>query len=563
MAKVIHGGGASDQLIVTADKTQAYGLSGNDTIISGGNSSVLLIGGSGDDNLVMMGGIGTLNGGAGKDTFELTYSADKKLSAMIEDFEPSTDKIIVNRVGNTAPQLTSSSLSNGDVVWKDSDGLFNLTLKSVRENDYFDGDAPEQIWEVLERTNNERETPTLPEAPNRSEYSDESEYKKAYQKYLDEKDDQETLVADARTKDLSWLTLSEGLMIGAVSRAVEIKGLDEMGALSNHKRPDGSNYSTMIVDVEKNLSLSAKYSTFGENLDAGAKTPEKVLSDWVGSFSHHENILDAKKSFTKLGVGYVHGESSAHDHYWTQLFGGSSTSSEKVTVKTSELLKATIQTDAVTKTVTGTNAANTLENSDYYATINARGGDDLITNTGALVSIAGGSGADTIDNSGINTTINAGTGDDSISIGFDARNNLIQYKPGDGNDIIRGFRADSTLSISGDKEYSPETVGNDVVIEIGSDSITLAGAAKLSTLQIDGKRSKLYKGNEDANTINNSLDSATINARGGDDLIKNNGAKLQSTLAKAMIILTTTVLAFMSTAARATITLTTKAQTSR
>lgn len=35
MAKVIHGNESGEQLVVTADKTQAYGLSGNDMLISG------------------------------------------------------------------------------------------------------------------------------------------------------------------------------------------------------------------------------------------------------------------------------------------------------------------------------------------------------------------------------------------------------------------------------------------------------------------------------------------------------------------------------------------------
>lgn len=286
MTKVIHGNESGEQLVVTADKTQAYGLAGNDTLDGGDDNDKLL-------------------GGKGFDTFEFTYSATKALSAVIEDFDPSADKIVVNFVGTSAPRLSSNTSGN---------------------NDYFDGDAPEQVWE-------------------------------------------------------------------------EIKGLDQIGALSNHKRPDGSNYSTVIVDVEKNLSLSAKYSAYGENLDAGAKISAKVMSDWIGSLSHHGNILDSDKHFSKFGVGYLYDNSSGRDYYWTQLFAGNTKSSaEKVTVKTADLLKAKIQTNAVTKIFSLSDADNPYENTNYGAIISGTSSADSISNTGALVSIAGGSSADTIEN---------------------------------------------------------------------------------------------------------------------------------------------------------------------
>ena len=58
----------------------------------------------------------------------------------------------------------------------------------------------------------------------------------------------------------------------------------------------------------------------------------------------------------------------------------------------------------------------------------------------------GGSGHDYIYNEGFYVTINGGKGNDTISLGYA---NLIQYKSGDGKDLIQGFNADDTLSISG------------------------------------------------------------------------------------------------------------------
>lgn len=161
MADVIVGKASEDRLAVIEDKTQVYGLKGNDTISSNGKSDIFLIGGSGDDVLNMTGGNGTLSGGQGSDTFNLFYSADKPISAVIEDIDPANDQIIITYDGNTAPQL-NSVVSGNDVIWTDSEGYFNLTLKgSTDASDYFDGTAHEYIWDILRITNQERENQGL------------------------------------------------------------------------------------------------------------------------------------------------------------------------------------------------------------------------------------------------------------------------------------------------------------------------------------------------------------------------------------------------------------------
>ena len=92
MADVIVGKSTKDKLVTAEDKTQVYGLAGNDTLISDGKNKILLVGGSGNDLLRMTGGNGTLSGGKGSDTFELNFSAEKKISAVIEDLDPTADK---------------------------------------------------------------------------------------------------------------------------------------------------------------------------------------------------------------------------------------------------------------------------------------------------------------------------------------------------------------------------------------------------------------------------------------------------------------------------------------
>ena len=51
MADVLHGTPGNNQLNATANRTQVYGLAGNDTLTGDGKSEVLLIGGSGNVRL--------------------------------------------------------------------------------------------------------------------------------------------------------------------------------------------------------------------------------------------------------------------------------------------------------------------------------------------------------------------------------------------------------------------------------------------------------------------------------------------------------------------------------
>lgn len=59
-----------------------------------------------------------------------------------------------------------------------------------------------------------------------------------------------------------------------------------------------------------------KYTTAGENIAKGQRTPESVMNGWMNSQGHKDNILNA--SFTEIGVGYV--TDSNGTTYWVQMF---------------------------------------------------------------------------------------------------------------------------------------------------------------------------------------------------------------------------------------------------
>ena len=199
---------------------------------------------------------------------------------MIEDVDPTSDKIIV--IGATTPQLTSTA-NESDLIVSSVDGLFSVTLKGTRDSlPYFDGTAPEEVWDVLRLTNNEREA-----------------------------------------ENLTWLTLSQDLTNGASIRAQEI--IKTFG----HTRPNGESCFTV---------LNGSYLSTGENIAAGQTSASAVVAAWMNSSGHRENILSS--GFTQLGVGYAQDTTGTYGNYWVQMFGG--TSNDSITVTQNDMSKVPI-----------------------------------------------------------------------------------------------------------------------------------------------------------------------------------------------------------------------------
>ena len=94
----------------------------------------------------------------------------------------------------------------------------------------------------------------------------------------------------------------------ATIRAQEISTDDEN---FSHTRPNGKKWFTVLAEVDITPKLA------GENIAAGQTTPEMVVSDWMDSEKHKENILNPQ--FSYMGIGYVKHEGH---YYWAQIFTG-------------------------------------------------------------------------------------------------------------------------------------------------------------------------------------------------------------------------------------------------
>lgn len=115
-------------------------------------------------------------------------------------------------------------------------------------------------------------------------------------------------------------------LVNVEREKVDLKPLTENSSLSTvarYKSQDMINNSYFAhnsptygspFDMMKHFGIS--YRTAGENIAAGQRTPESVVTAWMNSPGHKANILH--KSFTQIGVGFIKDKNGYS--YWTQMF---------------------------------------------------------------------------------------------------------------------------------------------------------------------------------------------------------------------------------------------------
>ena len=138
-------------------------------------------------------------------------------------------------------------------------------------------------------------------------------------------------------------------------------------------------------------------------------------------------------------------------------------------------------------TVTAGAGNDTIWNYGSNVIILGGAGNDSIDNRGTYVTIDGGAGNDTIVNRYDNVSIDGGAGNDLISLSSYAENNLLVYKTGDGNDIIEGFEKNDSIKIIGTSKFTGTVNENDVILTIGTGTITLKDAVKKKITILNSK----------------------------------------------------------------------------
>lgn len=115
-------------------------------------------------------------------------------------------------------------------------------------------------------------------------------------------------VADLVNQERAKAGLAPLQMDEALNKVATAKANDM--AQNNYFSHTSPTYGSPF-DMMKQFGIS--YQTAGENIAMGQRSPEEVMTQWMNSPGHRQNILNG--SFTKIGVGYVNG-------YWVQTFAG-------------------------------------------------------------------------------------------------------------------------------------------------------------------------------------------------------------------------------------------------
>lgn len=169
-------------------------------------------------------------------------------------------------------------------------------------------------------------------------------------------------------------------------------------------------------------------------------------------------------------------------------------------------------------TLSGGYGNDTISNYGSKALVWGMGGNDSIYSSGMEVTIEGGEGKDTIVNEGIKVYLVGGAGNDSIynygnhiTIAGNGGNDYIanfnddnnkggkdityEFGAGDGKDTVVGFNDGDTIQIT-NGSYKSSKSGSDVVVKVGSSTLTLKDAAgkKINFVSESGETSsKTYK----------------------------------------------------------------------
>ncbi|MED4452659.1 CAP domain-containing protein [Metabacillus fastidiosus] len=118
----------------------------------------------------------------------------------------------------------------------------------------------------------------------------------------------EQKVIDLTNQERAKQGLSPLKLDTKLSQIARTKSLDmkNKGYFSHTSPTYGSPF-----DMMKQFGIS--YTSAGENIAKGQRSPEEVVNAWMNSEGHRANILNS--SYTHIGVGYVE-----DGNYWTQMF---------------------------------------------------------------------------------------------------------------------------------------------------------------------------------------------------------------------------------------------------
>ncbi|GIN21146.1 CAP domain-containing protein [Siminovitchia fordii] len=162
--------------------------------------------------------------------------------------------------------------------------------------------APDQVQKPAEKPA-EKPAPNKPQQPQKEQQKPAEEQNSQLSAY-------EQKVVELTNAERSKNGLAPLKVDAELSKVAREKSRD-MSA-NNYFDHNSPTYGSPF-DMMKKFGIS--YSSAGENIAMGQRSPEEVVNSWMNSSGHRANILS--KDYTHIGVGHV-----ADGNYWTQQFIG-------------------------------------------------------------------------------------------------------------------------------------------------------------------------------------------------------------------------------------------------
>ena len=239
-----------------------------------------------------------------------TYKTEQETKAVIKSKQAETQP--------TQPEIQQETENKNESVSEKaatdmSDSLNNCNNSDKKQgNTCFTNNSNVIIWGKLEDISdyydmNTKGTDTSSDIETSENHSSENSVK-VEDTYRNQNDSYVNevlrLVNIERQKyGLDALSLNDNLCKVADIRANEII------VSFSHTRPNGSSCFTVLN--ENGIS----YRACGENLAYGQRTPQEVVTGWMNSTGHRENILSNR--YHKIGIGVVQ---QSGVYYWSQMF---------------------------------------------------------------------------------------------------------------------------------------------------------------------------------------------------------------------------------------------------
>ena len=199
---------------------------------------------------------------------------------------------------------------HADVVWNSATQTVEIKTKPAEQFAYY-----KELLDYVDRYAEVADAPAEPEKVKTDSLTVEGKRQQMQEQYEAEQNAKRDEIAEEvirltnaeREKaGLNPLKLDDSLM-----KAADVR-VKEMGESFSHTRPDGSKYITAAQEA----GYSGSY--VGENGSAGKSTAEYIVSSWMNSEGHRENILNPNYNY--IGVAYNYNIGSEYGSYCVQIF---------------------------------------------------------------------------------------------------------------------------------------------------------------------------------------------------------------------------------------------------